>query len=95
MPLVRAAHATKGLKVTWGSITNPRPLHGHLETSPMANTKQITDRTERKNAKRGQRKALKSTYTNLSTKDRKAYVASETVGLRAWISEQESSEAEG
>ncbi len=94
MHLVRAPHATKGLKLTWGSITNPRPLHGHLETPLMANTKQITDRNERKNAKRGQRKALKSTYTNLSTKDRKAFASSETVGLRAWISEQEPSQAE-
>jgi hypothetical protein len=59
----------------------------------MANTKQINDRTERKNAKRGQRKALKSTFTNLSTKDRKSYASSDTVGLRAWISEQESAEA--
>jgi len=60
----------------------------------MANTKQITDRNERKSTKRGQRKALKSAYMNLSTKDRKAYTASETVGLRAWMSEQEASEAD-
>lgn len=60
----------------------------------MANTKHISDRAERKSAKRGQRKDLKKAYTDLSTKDRKAFAASETVGLRAWMAEQEASEAD-
>ena len=60
----------------------------------MANTKQITDRAERKSAKREQRKALKNTLMNMSTKDRKAFAASETVGVRAWLAEQEDSAAE-
>ncbi|MBD89572.1 MAG: hypothetical protein CL940_04490 [Deltaproteobacteria bacterium] len=60
----------------------------------MANTKQITDRAERKSAKREQRKALKDAFLNLSTKDRKAFASSETVGLRAWMAEQEDSAAE-
>jgi hypothetical protein len=57
----------------------------------MANTKQITDRDERKSAKRDQRRALKGVYTALSTKDRKSYRSSETPGLRAWLSDQEDS----
>ena len=60
----------------------------------MANTKQINDRAERKSAKREQRKALKDAYMNLSTKARKEFASSETVGLRAWMAEQEDSAAE-
>ena len=59
----------------------------------MANTKQITDRSERKAAKRSQRKALKSAYENLNTKDRKSYAKSETTGLRSWLSEQQGDDA--
>jgi hypothetical protein len=61
----------------------------------MANTKQITDRSERKAAKRVQRKELKGLYTDLSPKDRKAYTKSETPGLRAWLGEQSASDADG
>lgn len=55
----------------------------------MANTKNITDRTERKAKKREQRKALKAAYSELSTKQKKAFYKSETTGLRAWIAEQQ------
>ncbi len=53
----------------------------------MANTKNITDRSERKAKKREQRKALKGAYSGLSTKEKKAYHKSETTGLRAWMAE--------
>ena len=56
----------------------------------MANTKNITDRSERKAAKRGQRKALKETFQSLSFADRKRFHKSETTGLCAWIAEQAS-----
>lgn len=56
----------------------------------MANTKKITDRDARKDAKRKQRKALKETFANLSQKDRTKFRKSETVGLRKWIAEQDS-----
>lgn len=56
----------------------------------MANTKNITDRTERKNAKRAQRKALKGVMTDLSVKDRKRFKKSEATGVRAWIAERDS-----
>ena len=56
----------------------------------MANTKNITDREARKNEKRKQRKALKETFANLSPKERTKFRKSETVGLRKWISEQDS-----
>ncbi len=55
----------------------------------MANTKNITDRTERKNAKRAQRKALKAVMTGLTVKDRKRFKKSETVGVRRWIAERD------
>lgn len=54
----------------------------------MANTKQITDRKERKAAKRTLRKALKKVYTGLGVKDRKRFKKSENKGLRSWIAEQ-------
>ncbi len=57
----------------------------------MANTKNITDRNERKGAKRAQRKALKAVNNSLTVKQRKKYRASETVGLRAWLAEQSDS----
>ena len=56
------------------------------------NTKQIEDRAERKAAKRKARRALKEAYANLTKKQRKAYRRSETVGLRAWLAEQEAEE---
>ena len=54
----------------------------------MPNTKNITDRTERKQAKRAQRKAFKATYDGLTIKQRKAFRKSETTGMRTWIAEQ-------
>lgn len=54
----------------------------------MANTKNITDRSARKSAKRSQRKALKLTFAKLSIKERSKYRKSETLGLRKWIAEQ-------
>lgn len=54
----------------------------------MANTKNITDRTERRNKKRGLRKALKRAFSQLTTKQKKAFRKSETIGLRNWIAEQ-------
>jgi len=54
----------------------------------MANTKNITDRTTRKTAKREQRKGLKETYSKLSIKERSKFRKSETVGLRKWIAEE-------
>lgn len=58
----------------------------------MANTKNIENRQERKAAKRAQRKALSQTKSDLTAKQIKAYRKSETVGLRAWIAEQEASD---
>lgn len=56
----------------------------------MANTKNITDRTERKTAKRAQRKALKGVLTGLSVKDRKRFKKSESTGVRQWVAERDS-----
>ena len=58
----------------------------------MANTKNIENRTERKAAKRAQRKALSETKANLTATQVKDYRKSETVGLRAWLAEQEGEE---
>ena len=58
----------------------------------MANTKNITDRAERKTAKRKQRAELAKVQRSLTTKQRKAFHKSETVGVRAWIAEQQSEE---
>ena len=55
----------------------------------MANTKNITDRAERKSAKRKQRAELAKVQKSLSTKQRKAFQKSETVGVRAWLAEQQ------
>lgn len=54
----------------------------------MANTKNITDRKERKNAKRGQRKALKALQTSLAPAELKKFRKSEHTGLRAYVAEQ-------
>ena len=54
----------------------------------MANTKNITDRAERKTAKRKQRAELAKVQRSLTTKQRSAFRKSETVGVRAWIAEQ-------
>ncbi len=58
----------------------------------MANTKNITDRTERKAAKRAQRKALKQAFVGLGPKDKKKFRKSEHTGLRAFIAEQNAGE---
>lgn len=58
----------------------------------MANTKNITDRGERKKAKRALRKALKTVHQQLTTKQKRAFRRSETVGLRAWVAEQKPAE---
>ena len=58
----------------------------------MANTKNITDRAERKTAKRKQRAELAKVQRSLTTKQRKAFRKSETAGVRAWIAEQQSEE---
>ena len=54
----------------------------------MANTKNVDGRNARKEKKREQRKALKKLYDDLTTKQKKAYKKSETVGLRSWLAEQ-------
>ena len=58
----------------------------------MANTKNITDRTERKTAKRTQRKALKQAFLGLGPKDKKKFRKGEQTGLRAFIAEQNAGE---
>ena len=58
----------------------------------MANTKNITDRAERKAAKRTQRKALKKVLTDLGPKDIKKFRKSEHTGVRAFLAEQEAGE---
>jgi hypothetical protein len=58
----------------------------------MANTKNIKDRTERKSAKRAQRKALKQVFVGLGPKDTKKFRKSEHTGLRAFIAEQNAGE---
>ena len=54
----------------------------------MANTKNITDRSERKKAKRSLRKKLKETFAGLTPGEKGQFRKSETVGLRKWIGEQ-------
>ena len=72
-----------------GSVLYPNSA---LERTPMANTKNITDRTERKAAKRAQRKSLKQAHLELSPKDRKKFRKSEQNGIRAFIVEQNAGE---
>ncbi|MCB9728167.1 MAG: hypothetical protein H6746_06780 [Deltaproteobacteria bacterium] len=57
----------------------------------MANTKNLSN-DERKAAKREQRRALKAVFGALTVKQKKAFKASETKGLRTWIAEQQKSE---
>lgn len=54
----------------------------------MANTKNIEDTNTRKTAKRKLRRALKGFYGALSTKQKKQFRNSETVGVRKWSDEQ-------
>ncbi len=58
----------------------------------MANTKNITDRSDRKVAKRAQRKALKKVMTDLGPKETKKFRKSEHTGVRAFIAEQTAGE---
>jgi hypothetical protein len=55
----------------------------------VANTKNINDRTERKTAKRQQRRALKKLHAGLTPDQKRRFRKSETTGLRAWIAEQD------
>jgi hypothetical protein len=55
----------------------------------MANTKNVTDRAERKKLKRGQRKALKEVLGGLTPKDVKKWRKSEVKGLRAFVAQKE------
>lgn len=56
----------------------------------MANTKDITDRAERKAAKRAQRKSLKETIGNLTVQERRQYRRSEIVGYKAFLADRDS-----
>jgi hypothetical protein len=56
----------------------------------VANTKNITDCSERKKAKRDLRKKLKETFTALTPAEKTQFRKSETGGLRKWIDEQSS-----
>lgn len=56
----------------------------------MANTKNISDRTERKAKKRGLRTALKAEFTKLTKDLKRRFRNGETKGLRKFISEQKS-----
>ena len=56
----------------------------------MANTKNITDRTERKAKKRGLRTALKAEFYKLTKDLKRRFRNGETKGLRKFIGEQKS-----
>lgn len=56
----------------------------------MANTKDITDRAERKAKKRELRTALKAEFAKLSKDDKRRFRNGETKGLRKFIEEQKS-----
>lgn len=58
----------------------------------MANTKNISDRAERKTAKRAQRKALKAVHVALGPKANKKFRKSEHTGIRAFVAEQNAGE---
>ena len=53
----------------------------------MANTHNITDRTERKAKKRALRAALKATFTKLTKEQKRRFRNGETKGLRKFIAE--------
>ncbi len=72
-----------------GSVLYPNSA---LERTPMANTKKITDRSERKAAKRAQRKALKQVHVELGPKANKKFRKSEHTGIRAFVAEQNAGE---
>ena len=59
----------------------------------MANTKNISDRVERKSQKRAQRKALQGVMNALTPKQRKKFRkanAENSIGVRKWLAEQDS-----
>ncbi len=56
----------------------------------MANTKNVGDRSKRKELKRELRKKLKETFAGLGKKEKREFGKSETKGLRAWIAEKKS-----
>ena len=58
----------------------------------MANTKNTTDRAERKALKRAQRKSLKKVMIDMAPKDIKKFRKSEHTGVRAFIAEQNAGE---
>ncbi|MCA9515363.1 MAG: hypothetical protein KC635_10500 [Myxococcales bacterium] len=53
----------------------------------MANTRNITDKAERKAKKREQRAALKAVFTKLTKDEKRRFRKGETKGLRKWVSE--------
>ncbi len=59
----------------------------------MANTKQITDRTERKAKKRELRKGFKAVYSKLTKAQRRRFRNSETVGVKKWLAEEAANES--
>ena len=54
----------------------------------MANTKNISDRQERKAKKRTLRRGLKSEFGNLNQDQKRRFRKSEIDGLRKWIAEE-------
>jgi len=68
---------------------NPATRNGTGWRTLMANTKNITDPAERKSAKRKQRAELVKVQRSLTTKQRSEFRKSETVGVRAWMAEQQ------
>lgn len=72
----------------WGQTSKVRRAPDR-ETH-VANTKNITDRTERKAKKRGLRTALKAEFTKLTKDLKRRFRNGETKGLRKFLSEQKS-----
>lgn len=57
----------------------------------MANTKNISDRQERKAKKREQRADFKALFMSLDKNEKRRFRKSETVGLRKWVAEEKKS----
>ena len=55
----------------------------------MANTKNITDRQERKGKKRELRRGLKVEFGKLNKDQKRRFRKGEIVGLRKWIGEEQ------
>jgi len=68
-----------------------RGFEDEQRSEPVANTRNIEDRQERKAKKRELRRALKETFARLSQADKRRFRKSETKGLRKWIAENASS----